>query len=749
MPNIEPGYAAVHLAKALTAAEHNEDRINAWTAVITNILSQSVEYGSRTPIKDVPAWATLEVVTGGFATGKLLAGGPLLPFEQQYLQSLSSSTEHNERLALNSHFLSDAGMARLQQMLDNCCYEVNVPEEGALLVVAWLARNGHADLARGLVEQLAPYFSQLRFYPIPTKQPRRQGPRVHIETAGTVKQALQDIRPNKQILAQKEAVQVWAPFNDRVVSLFSETYQDGWPCRNYAPDWKLRAIELLNEYPTLRAKHTLCAKQDKPNLHYAKLRALLQRCATDPTALTSGDIGAIRMIVDRNIEKHGPAGSASRQLRRTLQARDVAAPMHNKIAALVAERIDKYPANEGIEDTHQLKADVQVSEATDEVPAGTRVPPSIGRKAMRCQSDSVAGLVRAKLIPSSEALAKVLPQLTSGLSALSIEEPSLRNLYAAIYRAFRRRRSLLLLNLEKQVGIDELPWIAAANRFRSNALSHQKVARQALEETTILAITSFPQTPIPNKLLQEFSDLANHAAIDLPLTEELATDIFMGQFSGKFNDALSIAGELLNGTIYSRYYAIDYSTFSPKESPVRQLSWFRRTQKSQRFDLAEVCAERAGVPANTWRPATNGMIIEQQQVLTSQNLATLFAKLDLGDKLQTELPHLSRQCFKWICARLQVRVDNWHSDAIRIKNAAYAWRQMVFFLSLQPESEIALFIDWANSFLSEQPLQFQNAISPAWNGLVAAAQGIAPDQAGETRRFLGWSNKRHWLATSQ
>ncbi len=749
MPKIDSGYAAVQLARALIAAEHNDDRINAWTSVITNILSRSVEYGSRTPIRNVPAWATLEVVTGGFATGKLLAGGPLLPFERQYLESLSSPTEDNERLALNSYFLSDAGMAQLQEMLDSCCYEVNVPEEGALLVVAWLATHGHAEQARELVEHLAPFFSQLRFYPVPTKEPRRQGPRVHIETAGAVKQTLQDTRPNKKILAQKEAVLVWAPFNDRVVALFAETYEDGWPCRNYASEWKLRAIELLNEYSALRAKHMFCAKQDKPNLHYAKLRTLLQRCAADPTALTSSDVGAIRMIVNRNIEKHGPVGGARRQSHRNLQALDVAAPMHDKIASLVAERIAKYPVEDGVDDTHQFRADIQATEATVEVPAGTRIPPSIGRKSRRCQSDSVEGLVRAKLIPSSEALAKVLPQLTSGLSALSIEEPALRNLYAAIYRAFRRRRSLLLLNLEKQVGIEELPWIAAANRFRSNSLAHKKVARQALEEATILALTSFPQTPIPNKLLQEFSDLANHATIDLPLTEELATDIFMGRFSDKFEDALSIAGELLDGTLYSRYYGIDYGMFRPKDAKARQLSWFRRTQKSPSFDFAEVCAERAGVPVNTWRPATNGMIIEQQQVLTSQNLATLFAKLELSGKLQSELPLLSRQCFKWVCNRLQVRVDNWHSDAIRIKNAAYAWRQMVFFLSLQPESEIAQFIDWARSFLAERPLNFQNAISPAWKGLLAAAQGIPIDQTGEACRFLGWSNQRHWLAKNQ
>lgn len=727
MSNINSGYANFQLAKALLATDRNEDRVRAWATVLSNVLSQTIEYGARTPLKNVPAWATLEVVTGGFATGALRAGGPLMPFERDYLSRLPPVEAHNERLALNSHFLSDAGLAQLQEMLSNGCYEIIVPEEGALMVVAWLAKHGHAEQARSLVAELAPFFSQLRFYPIATYEPRRQGPRVHVETAGAVKDKLQAIRPNKQILAQKEAVQVWAPFNDRVVALFTETYRDGWPCRAIPAGWEAQAKELLDEYAELRAKHNYCGKQDKPNLHYAKLRELLRKCATDSASLTGGEVGMIRLIVNKNIEKHGLAGSMERESQRNLQARDVSGAMHDKIASVVAARVAMHPLGEGIDDTSQLKGDVLDSEASVAVPAGTRIPPSIRRKAARCQSDSIEGLVRAKLITSGEVMAQVLPQLSAGLSALSIDDPALRGLYAAIYRAFRRRRSLLLLNLEKQVKLDELPWAAAMDQFRSNALSHKAVARQALEETATLALTAFPQTPIPNKLLQEFSALAKHADVNLPLTEELATDIFMGKFSNKFKDALGIAAGLLGDTLYSRYYGIDYSTFQFQ------------------YELAGVCSTRAGVPCNTWRPATNGMIIEQQQILTTQNLATMFDRLQLGATLRADLPRLSRQGFKWVCNRLQVRVHSRHSDIIRIKNAAYAWRQMMFFLALQSDSEITDFMNWARSYLAEQAPQFQDAISPAWQGLLAAVHGMPIDEAAGARQFLGWSNRGHWL----
>ena len=42
-------------------------------------------------------------------------------------------------------------------------------------------------------------------------------------------------------------------------------------------------------------------------------------------------------------------------------------------------------------------------------------------------------------------------------------------LYGQAYAAFRRRRSVLLLNLEHQVQFGELPWIAALQQFRADA----------------------------------------------------------------------------------------------------------------------------------------------------------------------------------------------------------------------------------------------------------------------------------------
>lgn len=66
------------------------------------------------------------------------------------------------------------------------------------------------------------------------------------------------------------------------------------------------------------------------------------------------------------------------------------------------------------------------------------------------------------------------------------------------------------------------------------------------------------------------------------------------------------------------------------------------------------------------------MIIEQQQILTTQNLAALFAGLNLPDALRGQLGEMAKQCFRWICRRQQMKVGNWHARLIMLKNTAYA-----------------------------------------------------------------------------
>jgi hypothetical protein len=139
------------------------------------------------------------------------------------------------------------------------------------------------------------------------------------------------------------------------------------------------------------------------------------------------------------------------------------------------------------------------------------------------------------------------------------------------------------------------------------------------------------------------------------------------------------------------------------------------------------------------------MVIEQAQILTTHNLASLFGPLGLGETLRSNLRDMSERCFRWICRRQQVKSDKWHAKLIMLKQTAYAWRQMVFYASLLTPEERQGFIVWAEDHLHEQPADFRARFAPALHGLVLAHQGRSLDESTDARRFLGWTQKRHWM----
>ena len=694
----------------------------------------------------MPVWATPEVVTGGFATGRYVAGGALEPHERSLLEALGEAPVGGARRALNEHFVGDPGFGELLELLESGRFEIAVPEEGALLTVAWLANNGHADDARSLTEQIAPFFDRLRFYPIPREQALHDGPGVHVQTVGETIESLRRIAPNRRVLQQKTAVEVWIPFYDRVVGLFLETVDDGWPCRRFPADWNARANKLLGDYHGLRLNHGAWARITSAKSHPGQLLRLLAISVEEAGALSGPDVGRIRLILNRYVEKRGVPGSATWAAARQRQQRDVSAPSHYAIAGLLASRLGQWPRAQAIEDVNTVLGPVSMEEFVTTGLSGTvSVPATLVRKVRRCVNLPVDELVALRLITSGEALARCLPQISSGIRALGIRDPHLRRLHAAIYRAFRRRRSLLLTNLEAQVRIEEVPWIASIERLRRDGAAENEAALQTLRNVSRLALTSFPHALLPNKLLQELRALADSANLDIPLLDELAADIFMGEFSPKFVSAACRAAELLKGTLYAKYYGIDYEAVRNAAKVEQAKVWARRPPST----FATLCASRAGVGLGGCRPAINGMVIEQQQILTTQNLAVLFSSLRLIDAIGDQLGDMARHCFSWICRRQQVATVDRRARLKMIKNTAYGWRQMIFYLSLLDDREVAGFLDWAANHLRRQGSSFQYRFAPAFEGLVRASRGeaieSAPADGIPVRRFLGWSNTRHWL----
>ena len=361
-----PGYALGQLAKALTTAQDHPDtdtreradrRASDWLRVFGGMLSGALRIGDRRPVKGVPIWATPHVLDGGFGTGKLLAGGALLPHEKTLLGSLPDTGPPKGRASLNAYFLTEDGLAMLLRRLETGAYRVTVPEEGALLTVAWLANNGRAAEARRILDAIGPWFPKLRFYPMPAEAtPHDSEVLVRLYDVERVVRQLEDLTTPRDIEAQTEAYTVWLPHQDEVVALLMETVEGpmphvvsqtpystevdgGWPFQTFPTGWRDRARACLKDYARLRKAHPLCGKPDRPSGNPARLRHALKVAAKDPASLTGYEVAGVRTALAQIRAKRGLPGSDALAALRTEQAEVAALPTKTDWATLLRHRL--------------------------------------------------------------------------------------------------------------------------------------------------------------------------------------------------------------------------------------------------------------------------------------------------------------------------------------------------------------------------------------------------------------------------
>ncbi|MGW3203860.1 hypothetical protein [Streptomyces sp. NPDC001135] len=760
-----PGYAAGQLAAAFrTAAAHpnpqtrrrGEERGRRWRAVLDGMTNGLLTIGSRTPVAGLPAWVTPEVVRGGFATGEPSAGGPLLDFE---IVAARRAGVPEERRALFGHFLSEEGLTHLYGLLDTGCYEVTVPEEAALLTVAWLVRAGEPDAALDLVEELAPFADRLRFSPRPAERPAPRPDAVHRSTVADAAAALARRRPSTAVETQREALAVWQPFGDELLSHWLEVTDEEGCVRVPGPAedraWHARSAELLYRYQDLARRHTHCTKHRKPKENLGILRGALEETVAG-RELQPRRLGLLRHALAAMVRRRGRPGSAEHTALRREQAAQAALPSHHALARVVLTRLSALPQDGGVTETAPVIAPVSPEEAggTGEtgLAAGMAIPPAVRRPVEAALSAPVGTLVERGVVPSAEVLAELVPQLVAATTAAAHPDPTLRTLAAAHYRAFRNRRSLLLLNLQRQVRVEELPWVRALAAHRADA-GADEVAAGTLRELGGLAVRAFPGTILPNPLIRELSVLARQAELGAPFVEELAADIFMGTFTPKFLTAAQVAAELLGGgSLYERYYAIDYRAVrnlavveagdaALRPHAARTTPGFATLCRQRAAEFAPGTSADAGTGASGSWVAGNGTVIEQAQILTTHNLATLVHRV--GIRPRAGWDELALRCFDAVCL-LTGRVHHNPRPLGTIKDVAYAWRQMVFFLSLCTPWEQQRVVDRMAEETARRPRHVAGRLAPALTGLRQTMDG-APADAGTGRRLLGWSTGGHWL----
>ena len=199
-------YVHHQLLRAMrTAADHPDpdvreaasERVERWQQVIDGMADGTLRIGSRRPLVELPAWVTLRVVRGGFATGKAAAAIP--PAVDERLRAQRLGIEATRRAIFES-WLTPEGLAELEVLLETGAYNVGFPEHAVLLSVAALLRHGANDSVRALLDEVSPLAGSLRFSPYPgAPSPLRPG-QVSRWTARQVAGALE-----KQPAARQDA----------------------------------------------------------------------------------------------------------------------------------------------------------------------------------------------------------------------------------------------------------------------------------------------------------------------------------------------------------------------------------------------------------------------------------------------------------------------------------------------------------------------------------------------------------------
>ncbi len=733
------GYARGQLARAFLTATTAEDpatrgraerRVQAWMQAMGAMSRGEVHLGSRVPVAGLPPWVTLEVLRGGFATGSASAEGPLEADEVALARRLRVRPD---RRLLFSYYATDPGLAELGELLDSGTFRVELPEDAVLLVVAWLARAGDRAGALDLLTTVEPLAGRLRLTPR-TAASAVTPDRVFRSTAGQARQLLRDRRLNPQVEAQREAVTVWHPFADQLLALWWPRLRDGRLDFDVDPAWRARAQELVEDYQRLAVVHQRCSRHRRPKENLAiLLHSAEQVLSGDPPAARQANL--LAAAVHAMVAKRGAPGSPELTAARRSQAAAVAHPAHAVLTAVAAARLEDNDPDQGLTDPGVYAGPVSPGEAhTNNLPAGELMPPVVARVLARARSASVESLIETGVVPSAEVLATLIPAVSAGVVAATYPDPDLSRVMAAHYRAFRKRRSLLLLDLAKQVQLSELPWVRAVAPYR---VQTSDAALTVARRVGALALDHFPATILPNPLVRELDLLLQEGALQLPMTEEVAADIFTGRFSSKFPTAAVLAHDLLADTPYARYYDLDVSVVPE----LREWAQLLRSGASVTADdpFAALCRARAGItPTGGRSVAANGMVLEQAQILTTHNLAALVSVdirptrpwLELADRA------VDRVAVLLDLAPRQSR------PLPTIKDAAYAWRQTIFFLSMTPTQAH----DWVRaatarySDTSGPLLEILGGLAHILGGGRFNPNGHCPTG----RRLLGWTTQPHW-----
>jgi len=255
--------------------------------------------------------------------------------------------------------------------------------------------------------------------------------------------------------------------------------------------------------------------------------------------------------------------------------------------------------------------------------------------------------------------------------------------------------------------------------------------RKALPLEVSDTLAASPQSLLSDAALKEWQERA--AAIGLPFS-----------FSSQTGDRVSLAcleaaraaEKVLAGSVYERYFDL-HAAFQQ----VADVSF-------DPFAFGVLCELRAGF---TTRSSQNmqkrkDCIVEQLQVMTSNNLAALVVSLGLVESIDVNWDDLVLSTWQWVLAKLEDPPEEEDARGLVCREVATAWRQLIFYLALASSQKTA--ISKMGFHLHEVSGKFGDAMHCHLHAFLIAPlqKALDGETVGKEYALLGnVPGSRHWL----
>ena len=134
--------------------------------------------------------------------------------------------------------------------------------------------------------------------------------------------------------------------------------------------------------------------------------------------------------------------------------------------------------------------------------------------------------------------------------------------------------------------------------------------------------------------------------------------------------------------------------------------------------------------------------MEQQQIISSHNLAGLTTVLGL----RLDWPALIQRAWGFVVKKLQALPDDWYARLQHQKNAAFAWRQLLFFAAVDQKTstDLPLWFGVLEQYLEQNVPETE---SLAWfrQVFLQPLARVLRGEPGPRNPVLGWVSGDHPL----